>query len=217
MLNGVCGVTLDRVGHQFLGRPVLRGASGRFASGCVNLIFGANGSGKTTLLRIASMQLAPTSGKVFVEADSAGGSIREVRRCVGFGAHESFLYPDLTVLENLCFAAEIFGCGRAAVERVSSLFALDSLFSRVTRTLSRGQRQRVALARALVHRPSLIVLDEPTACLDRDAVRMFVSVLRGEVSESRVILVVTHEASGFDALRTRQWILSDGRLERQRG
>jgi heme exporter protein A len=172
----------------------LVGVSCRFEAGAVSVVSGPNGSGKSTLLAIVALITRPTSGKVDHGELGTGRSV--VRRAVGWLGHESLCYPDLTGRENIELAARLHGCDpRDAFARAAERFELGPFATRPVRTYSRGQRQRVALARALLHRPRLLLLDEPTTGLDRGGVDRLRAVMREEAEGGAIVVVVTHDAS----------------------
>ncbi len=158
-------------------------------------ILGPNGAGKTTLLRLLATLLRPSAGslKLFGKPLNDGGA--QARRQIGFLSHSSFLYPDLTPIENLEFYAAAFRVTDAS-ERVREALNEVGLLgwrNRPVGTLSRGMEQRCALARALLHRPSLLLLDEPFSGLDVDSAAMLSAILRREHEQGATILMTTHE------------------------
>ncbi|HXP90996.1 MAG TPA: ATP-binding cassette domain-containing protein [Fibrobacteria bacterium] len=133
-------------------------------------LFGPSGSGKTTLLRILCGLETPDQGRVEVNGEvwydaHAKTSVPARRRRVGMVFQDYALFPNMTIRQNLVFAARARE-DRARVDGLLSFTGLESLADRRPRTLSGGQRQRVALARALVSRPDLLLLDEPLSALD---------------------------------------------------
>lgn len=134
-------------------------------------IFGRNGAGKTTFLRIAATLIRSFRG----EMSLFGTPIREadgrIRSRLGFVSHESFLYPDLTVLENLLFYGRLYGLSGTEARARETVERLDLAPKATTpvRALSRGMKQRLSLGRAFLHRPELLLLDEPFTGLDERA------------------------------------------------
>jgi heme exporter protein A len=117
---------------------------------------------------------------------------------MGWVSHETLAYPDLSGRQNIELAARFHGLSVVETwERVRDRFELGTFSERPVRTYSRGQRQRVALARALVHSPSLLLLDEPSAGLDRDGVARLVTAVEEEVLGGAVVAVVSHEPELF--------------------
>src|SRR6185295_19026545 len=154
-------------------------------------IFGPNGAGKTTLLRLLATLLRPSSGslRLFGRPLADGGA--QARRQIGFLSHASFLYPDLTPIENLEFYADAFRVpeARERIRDVLNDVGLLGWRNRPVRTLSRGMEQRCALARALLHRPSLLLLDEPFSGLDADSAAALSTILRREHGRGATLLM----------------------------
>ena len=163
-----------------------------FATGVCHAVLGANGSGKSTLLALVATLATPTSGTL---AHRGFGADRTaIRASLGWLGHDALCYPELTGRENLQFAASLYGCGAADVDAACTRFGVGNFADRPFRTGSRGQRQRIALARALVHRPSLLLLDEPTTGLDDAGVDRLAAVVEEEVAAGTLVLLVTHDA-----------------------
>lgn len=202
------GVELRGVTKTFGPVRALVAVSARFGRGQVTTVEGANGSGKSTLLAIVATLARPTAGEV-THGDLGRG--REVRRTLGWVGHESLCYADLSGRENIEFAARLHGVpADDAYARARDRFDLGAFAERPLRTYSRGQRQRVALGRALVHRPRLLLLDEPTTGLDHKATERLVGVVKEEAQGGAVVVVVTHD-------RAFAGEVSDVRLQMERG
>src|SRR5207248_8512182 len=129
-------------------------------------VLGGNGAGKTTLLRLLATAVRPAAGSLELFGLDAGRQRHRLRARLGYLGHQAGLYPILTALENLEFFATLHGLGPAAAVEALALAGLGPLAGRRAEQLSRGQQQRLALARAVLHRPELLVLDEPDASLD---------------------------------------------------
>jgi heme ABC exporter ATP-binding subunit CcmA len=180
------------------GFPLLSGADLEIERASLNVVTGANGAGKTSLLRLLGGLDALTSGEgSVVGVDLLGGDLRLLRRRVGWLGHEGSFYADLSVRENLVFAARALDRPiddvASAVERVGLTHRIDT----TTKQLSAGQRRRLGLAWLLVRRPELWLLDEPYASLD-DAGREFFDRLLGDVLAGGATVVV----SAHDPLRS---------------
>jgi heme exporter protein A len=189
----------------------LRGVDVTLGLKGVVLIEGANGSGKSTLLGVIGTVIRPTSGTV--EYEPFGEAVGAVRREIGWLSHETLAYPDLTGRQNVELVARNHGLPAAeAWARAEERFELGSFARRPVRTCSRGQRQRVALARALVHEPSLVLLDEPTAGLDRAGVALLLRVVAGEVARGAGVVVISHEPAVFAELASRRLVMERGRV-----
>lgn len=186
----------------------LRGVDATFAPG-LNVIEGANGSGKSTLLGVVGGMIRPTSGRVVYD----GAAVQDVRSELGWVSHDSLCYADLTGRQNVEIAAEAHGISLGAVwAEAQERFGLGAFAERKVRTNSRGQRQRIALARALVHRPSVVLLDEPTTGLDAEGIARLLRVLEEEVDRGAVVVVVTHEPALLSKLAPSTVTLERGRL-----
>ena len=157
---------------------------------------GPNGAGKSTLIRMLVGLLPPSAGSVQVLGFELPGQAESLRPHIGYMTQRFSLYEDLTVEENLEFAAEIFGLGRRQgrqrLREVLEEHGLEERRGERPATLSGGWKQRLALAAATIHRPSLLVLDEPTAGVDPDRRRAFWEKLFEIASEGTTILVSTH-------------------------
>ena len=189
----------------------LVGISCEFAGGTITVIQGPNGSGKSTLLSIVGTLARPTSGTV--DHGALGRRRAAVRRGLGWVGHESLCYLDLTGRQNIELAAHLYGCDPAAACRqAAERLELGPFVDRPVRTYSRGQRQRIALARALVHRPPLLLLDEPTAGLDKSSAGRLTRVVREEAARGAVVVVVTHDVAFAEEIGGRMVTMERGRL-----
>jgi heme exporter protein A len=192
-------------------RPVLRGVDLQVRAGETVAVLGPNGSGKTTLLRVIATLSAPTRGAVSLFGRPASAS-PEIRRRIGLVAHESLLYDNLTVAENLHFFGSLYGLGADRVAAMLVQAALTRIAGRRARVLSRGQRQQVNLARALLHNPDVLILDEPYTGLDVSAAGRLTAMLLDEARRGRTIVFTTHDLGEARGLQASTAVLLDGRL-----
>jgi ABC-type multidrug transport system ATPase subunit len=189
----------------------LIGVTARFEAGKPCLVVGPNGSGKSTLLALIGALAKPTAGEV--DHGALGQTRDQVRRRLGWVGHDTLCYADLTGRENIELAARLHGLPvKAAMALASERFELGAFAERPVRTYSRGQRQRVALARALVHRPNLLLLDEPSAGLDAASVARLVVVIEEEVRRGAVVVVVTHDDALSESVGGVRVALERGRI-----
>jgi ABC-2 type transport system ATP-binding protein len=155
-------------------------------------LLGLNGAGKTTALRILACDLLPSSGTVRVDGFDVVESPHEVRRRIGYLPETPPLYGEMTVHEQLLFAARLRGLGRAdadsAAERVEESVQLQSVADNPISSLSLGFRQRVGIAQAVVHRPRLLILDEPITGLDPVQIIEMRQLLRQLRSDHTIVL-----------------------------
>jgi heme exporter protein A len=202
------------LGKRFGRAPALDDLTITVEAGSATALIGPNGAGKTTFLRLCATLLRPSAGTVRLFGLDALREGPSARRRIGYLAHESLLYPDLTPSENLLFYARLFKVAGAA-ERVEELIAqlgLAGWAHRPVRTLSRGLLQRCALARVFVHRPDLLFFDEPFTGLDADARDTLIAAL-GEAHRGGATLVMsTHDLAAACRLCTSAAVLVRGRL-----
>ena len=211
--------TVDLV-HRYGSVEALGGVSLSVAPGAFFALLGPNGGGKTTLLRIVSTLLEPTSGTARVAGHDVRTAPSEVRRALGVVFQSPSLDEALTVAENLRVQGALYGLRGAALgERIAGLLAafdLDEHAARRVRDLSGGLRRRADLARGLLHRPAVLILDEPTAALDPAARHAFWAALEAARRDEGVTVVAaTHlldEAERADhiAVLDRGMIVAEG-------
>ncbi len=196
----------------------LAGVDLTVAGGEVLAVLGPNGAGKTTLLRVLAGLTRPSAGQVRVSGRALYSGDSEARRPIGFLTHQSLLYEDLTLLENLTFTARLYGLPDPSTQAALALEQMD-LLGRAgdrLRYLSRGLQQRAAIARAVMHRPSVLLLDEPFTGLDAPAAERFRSLLRGHRDQGGAVVLVTHQVAEAWDLVTAVGVLAGGRwLSRQ--
>jgi len=195
------------------GFPLLSGVDVELHSSSLTVLVGANGAGKTSLLRLLAGLIGLSAGEgTVLGMDLATVDRRQLRRRVGWLGHEGSFYDDLTVAENLVFAAKAL---ERPVDELSSVLARVDLRGRrdtVAKQLSAGQRRRLGLAWLLLRRPELWLLDEPYASLD-DEGRSFFDDLLGEVTERGATVVVSaHDPLRSAQLRPRTLLMAGGRI-----
>ncbi len=194
--------------RNYAGTPVLVGVDLRVEAGELVVLLGSNGAGKTTLLRVLATLLRPSSGSLSL----FGVDPRSARRRVGYVGHESGCYADLSGLENLTFHASLHGVPSSRVSELLEWAGLMSAAGRPLRTYSRGMSQRLALARALLHRPDLLLLDEPYSGLDPAAAASVDALLVDLRSAGHTIVLTTHDLARVVPMATRTAILHRGRI-----
>ena len=186
----------------------------RLARGDIVGLAGLNGAGKSTTLAMLAGVLRPSHGHVIVDGRDVHRDPR-ARLGLGFAPDQPPLYPELTVREYLSYCAALHGLdgqtAKDAVQAVLESCQLEEVASRLIRPLSRGFRQRVGLAQALVHRPPVLLLDEPSDGLDPQQVTRFRSLVSEHATDGAVLLS-THQLDVIAGLCNRLMILHDGRV-----
>jgi heme ABC exporter ATP-binding subunit CcmA len=180
-------------------------------------IFGPNGSGKTTLLKLMATLLKPTSGNVSVNGHDSREEGIELRRNIGMVSHETYLYDELTAMENLRFYTALYGVPftRQKADNLKAMLKDVALYHRMNDnvgTFSRGMKQRLAIIRASVHDPSVILLDEPYTGLDKKGSEVLNGMLSRFNANGRTIIMTTHDIEkGYNACK-RLAILIGGKI-----
>ena len=201
------------LGRSFGRVRVLRDVELTLGAGEALAVAGPNGAGKTTLLRLLAGLMRPSTGTVSVLGRPLAREGGEARRALGLVSHQSLLYDDLTLLENLTFTARLYGLADPAGTALAALDAAG-LVGRAgdsPRRLSRGLAQRAAIARALLHGPRLLLLDEPFTALDAGSAERLRDELRRRLAQGLALVIVTHHLAEVWALATRVAVLVDGR------
>jgi ABC-type multidrug transport system ATPase subunit len=186
-------VTLINLVKQFGRFAALRGVNGEFASGKLYAILGDNGAGKTTLLRALAGLARPTRGTVLMLGTT---NLRAVCQQVGYMAHSSLLYDEMSGMENLRYFARLYGIEEGqSCETVLTSVGLEPGLTRAVGQYSQGMRQRMSLARAILHDPKILLLDEPFSNVDAGSAQEMVNLLARMRDAGKTIFVVTHQSA----------------------
>jgi heme exporter protein A len=205
------GLRFESIDKRYGGLFALRRVTLEISPGECAVLAGRNGSGKTTLLRIATQLVRPTAGKLSFPGsidDSAGNSRP------GYVGHNTMVYDELTAEENLLLFARLQKV-ESPVARAEDLLREVGLYERrasLVRTFSRGMRQRIAIARALIHRPSVLLLDEPATGLDPLGITWLANSLRELNRNGCTIVMSLHGESEISSLATRAIRLDAGSI-----
>jgi ABC-type multidrug transport system ATPase subunit len=193
-------ISLDNVTKMF-GRVVaVRGVTCDFAPARIHVLLGGNGAGKTTLLRLIAGLITPNSGSV-----SRKGTL-------GYMAHASMLYDELTALENMRYFAVLYRVRRDDCRKAIASVGLDPDDGRRIRDYSQGMRQRLSLARAILHSPDILLLDEPFSNVDARSTERIVELLRTQREAGKCVVVVTHQPTVLARAGDAFLFLEQGRL-----
>ena len=181
------GIELRGLTRYFGERTALHDVSVSVPEGATLAVLGRNGAGKSTLLRILATLLRPYGGEVTVLGEPLPGRGFAVRGRVGLLAHEPLLYRDLTGRENLVYHARLHGVEPERVEQVLDAVDMRDRADDPVRALSRGMAQRLAVCRTVLHRPKLLLLDEPRANLDPAAGQLVEPLIGRPAGATRVL------------------------------
>ncbi len=197
---------------RYGGLEVVRAVSVALPAGSRTALIGANGAGQTTLLEMLSSLIAPNDGDATVAGHSLRAHPAAMRRAIGVLAHRPMLYEELTPLENLGFFARLYALDDPA-PRIEELLRAVGIWPRryeAVSVLSRGMHQRLALARALLHRPAILLADEPETGLDPEGIEMLDAlVLR---APDLTVIAATHRVDRVDGWATGLVRLHHGRV-----
>jgi ABC-type multidrug transport system ATPase subunit len=185
-------ISVSNLIKQFGRFAALRDVTAEFDSGRFHVILGDNGAGKTTLLRALAGLADPTRGSVSI----LGKSPHEACREIGYMAHPSLLYDEMSSMENLRYFARLYDiAGDARCSEVIRSVGLDPELSRPVGKYSQGMRQRMSLARAILHDPKILLLDEPFSNVDVHSAQEMAGLLKHMRDAGKTIFVVTHQAA----------------------
>ncbi|HUP20326.1 MAG TPA: ABC transporter ATP-binding protein [Gemmatimonadota bacterium] len=195
---------------------VLKGISLEVEPGELYGFLGPNGAGKTTTIRILTGLLLPTSGTVEVAGFDVRKDPLEVKRRVGYVPDRAWLYEKLTGRELLEFVGHLYGLEPADVKRESAelldLFDLYPWVDELVEAYSHGMRQKLAMTASLLHRPEVLVIDEPMIGLDPKSARRMKTLLMGLRGRGTTVFLSTHTLEVAEALCTRVAIIQRGEI-----
>jgi len=210
---------LDHVARRRAGRVAVRDLSLSLPRGQVLGLLGVNGAGKSTTLSMIAGVLRPDRGVIKLNGEDFLEHPELARTCIGWLPERAPLWPELTVTEHLDAHARIRGMSGAALRAARSAIIerleLQPLARRLAGVLSQGQRQRLGLACALVHRPALLVLDEPANALDPVQVAALRSLIREQAAAGTAVILSTHVLAEVTAVCDRVAILHEGALQQE--
>ena len=207
-------LVVEDVSRHFGRRRALSHVTFQATRGTVLGLLGPNGAGKSTMLALLATLLRPNGGRIRYGAHDAAAHGPALRASIGVLGHDLFLYPELTAHENLEFFAGLYALGdpRAAAADALRQANLADRAGDAVSSFSRGMRQRVALERALIHRPRLLLLDEPFTGLDDASTAALAARLRSLREAGAIVVLATHDLDLAEGLFDRAVFLRDGRM-----
>ncbi|SEL06950.1 ABC transporter ATP-binding protein [Paenibacillus sp. OK003] len=206
-------IEVRNISKQFKVHQALNDVSFTVEQGSVTRLIGPNGSGKTTLIRIMNGVLGASRGRVSINGLDPFRETENVLAICGTLTEQSGLYENMSGRDNLIFFAEAFGVqhAKARIDELVDLFELQEYQYRKVGTYSTCMKKRVGLARVLLHRPSILFLDEPTNGLDPDGIQMVLRIIhRLNQEEQMTILVSSHVLSQLSAVCDRYIFMEKG-------
>ena len=208
-------IAVEGLVKEFGSTRAVAGVSFTVGRGEIMGLLGPNGSGKTTIMRVLTGFFPPTEGRVMIDGLDVEEHSLAVRERMGYLPENVVLYPDMSVRRFLCFCAEVKGVPanqrRQRVDAVVDACGLAEVTAKPIGKLSKGYRQRVGIAQALVHRPKVLVLDEPTVGLDPRQIVEIRTLIRS-LAGSTTILLSTHILPEVSMTCGRVMIIDEGRI-----
>jgi ABC-2 type transport system ATP-binding protein len=208
-------LTLDDVSKRFDGVIAVDRASFAIDRGEVVGFLGPNGAGKTTTMRMITQYIEPDAGTIRLDGVRLAAAGRDAKRRIGYLAESNPLYGDMLVADYLGFIADLRRLAgpnrRLSFDDAVTSTGIESVYYRPIGELSKGYRQRVGLAQAILHRPDLLVLDEPTEGLDPNQ-RVEIRRLISELGKDRTVLLSTHVLSEVQQSCSRLLVINRGKI-----
>jgi len=205
-------IRVHNLTKKFGNKIVFTGINFSVRKGDFLTIVGPNGAGKTTLLKIMATLTRYTEGNVEIGGFDVKDSPEEVRKIIGVISHNTYLYNELTAYENLKFFGKMYEIPEivARINEVLNDTGLSTEMHNRVGTFSRGMKQRLAIARAILHRPSVLLLDEPYTGLDQHASAGLEGVLHGLTGSGITTIMISHDMKRGLALCDHVLILASG-------
>ncbi len=211
-------IQVDGLTKYYGNHAAIRDLNFRIERGEVIGFLGLNGAGKTTTLKVLGCVLLPTSGRVEIDGFDVASDPHEIRKRIGFLPDTPPVYEEMTVRGYLSFVAQLRGVGArdvgARVSEAQEQTALNDVQDELVGALSHGYRQRVGVAQALVHKPQLLILDEPSSGLDPVQIVEMRSLIR-RLKGQHTILVSSHILSEISQVCDRLLVIQEGEIVAQ--
>ncbi len=207
-------IVIEDLSHSYGARRAVSKVSFIIERGDILAVLGPNGAGKTTLLKLLATLLRPKSGFISYFGLLPVDDPAPVKRMLGYLAHETLLYKDLTVRDNLIFYGGLYGLSdpKGRAEEVLEMIDLSTRAGDPARSLSKGMRQRLSIGRAILHDPELLLLDEPFAALDVKAAASLKRIIEGLRARGKTVVFTTHDFEGAARLANSFLLMSEGKV-----
>ncbi len=209
-------ITLDHVTKTYGPKMAVQDLNLEIAAGELFAFLGPNGAGKTTTIKMMVGLLFPTSGRILIGGHDLRTDGERARLLLSYVPDQPYLYEKLTGREFLQFIADMYELppaeARQRIGEVIDLFGLADFIDDLTERYSHGMRQRTVFASALVHRPKVLIVDEPTVGLDPRSVRILKDLLRKQAESGTTVFLSSHSLDVVEELADRIAIVDHGRL-----
>jgi len=207
-------IQISNISKYFKNKTAINNLSFNIFKGDLITLIGPNGSGKTTLFKIISTILNPDLGTLKIKNLNTLHKSHLIRDKIGFASHESFLYKDLTLKENLLFIGNLYRIDNLEkrISFLSEKFLLKNYINKPIHTLSKGLIKRATLIRTFLHNPEILLLDEPLSNLDLECQSILIEFLKQESLINKTILISTHQIEISIELKTQIVIIDNGKL-----
>src|SRR5437016_7596515 len=209
-------IELNDVTKRYGAKVAVDGLTLQVGAGELFAFLGPNGAGKTTTIKLICGLLFPTSGTMRVGGFDLEKEGDRARQLISYVPDQPYLYEKLTGREFLQFISDMYGMekryGQDRIQAMIELFELDDFVDDLTERYSHGMRQRTVFASALLHRPKVLIVDEPTVGLDPRSVRILKDLLRSQADGGTTVFLSSHSLDVVEELADRIAIVEHGRL-----
>jgi ABC-2 type transport system ATP-binding protein len=207
-------IEAEKISKSFNDREILKDVSFSIKEGSINGLLGPNGAGKTTIIRLLNGVIDATSGTMKVMNYNPKTNGDEIRRRAGIVTESASLYHDMTAWDNLVFFSKIYGAyDPKRIAYLLEQFDMTAHKDQLVGSFSTGMKKRISLAKALLHKPSLLFLDEPTNGLDPEGINEVIRYLRKvNVEEKVTILICSHVLHQLETICDSYLFLNKGRI-----
>ena len=209
-------IQLEHITRKYGAKVAVQDLSLEIPSGQLFACLGPNGAGKTTTIKMMVGLLQPTAGRIRICGVDAVTQRREANRLLGFVPDQPYLYEKLSGREFLKFVGDLFGMEKSAanagIEQQIGALELAPFIDHLTESYSHGMKQRLAFAAAFLHRPQVLILDEPMVGLDPRSMRMVKDLLRQQAKQGTTVFMSTHTLSIAEEIADRIGVIDHGKL-----
>jgi heme ABC exporter ATP-binding subunit CcmA len=207
-------VEIKNINKSFDGHYVLREVSLKLTGGKILTLVGPNGAGKTTLANITAGITQATSGRIFINGQDLSSNRKPFQTRMGIVIHESLLYEDLTVYENLKFYSRLYGVSDSenTINEILKTIGLEHKTNQRARNLSRGMHQRLSIGRGMIPDPDFYIFDEPFTNLDLESTNTVVGILKRLRDDGKLVFLTTHNLEVASQISNEIAILHYGKI-----